>query len=73
MCDWARHNREVAFGMLLMKVEPWKGAFGFCLGLEKGKGKGKDKGKGKGKDKGKYHGPKGKGKGKGKGKDDIVV
>jgi hypothetical protein len=67
LCEWARGHREVAFGMLLMKVEPWKGAFGFCIGMARGKAKGKGKhhhhhhdGKGKGK---------GKSKGKGKGKD----
>jgi len=31
MCPWAAQNQEIAFGMLLGKVEPWKIAFGFCM------------------------------------------
>lgn len=31
MCPWAAQNKEIAFGMLLGKVEPWKIAFGFCI------------------------------------------
>jgi hypothetical protein len=67
MCQWARDNKEVAFGMLLMKVEPWKGAFGFCVGFKKGKGKGKGKHHGKGKGKGWGNGD-GEGHDHGKGK-----
>lgn len=30
ICGWTKEHREVAFGMLLAKVEPWKFALGFC-------------------------------------------
>lgn len=30
MCEWAKDHKEVAFGMLLAKVEPWKFAMGAC-------------------------------------------
>lgn len=29
-CKWAGHNKEMAYGMLLEKVEPWKYAIGRC-------------------------------------------
>lgn len=63
LCKFARDHREVAFGMLVMKVEPWKAAFGFCVAMGKGKGKGKVKGK-------HHHGKfKGKGNDNGKGRE----
>merc|ERR1712032_990095 len=31
MCHFAREHKDVAFGMLLAKVEPWKFAFGYCV------------------------------------------
>lgn len=30
ICDWSRNHKEMAFGMLLGKVEPWKFAMGRC-------------------------------------------
>merc|ERR1719270_1981987 len=38
-CRWARWHREMAFGVLLAKVEPWKYALGRCYHPGKGKGK----------------------------------
>jgi hypothetical protein len=63
-CKWARWHREMAYGVLLAKVEPWKYALGRCYhpgkGIDKGKGDhGKDKN-----DKGKHHHKGGKGEGK---------
>jgi hypothetical protein len=31
LCPWMAQNKEVALGMLVAKVEPWKFAFGFCI------------------------------------------
>merc|ERR1719486_230233 len=31
MCLWMQKNREVALGMLISKVEPWKFAKGWCM------------------------------------------
>jgi hypothetical protein len=31
MCPWMAQHKEVAFGMLTAKVEPWKFAFGACF------------------------------------------
>jgi hypothetical protein len=31
MCPWMKENREVALGMLISKVEPWKIAKGWCM------------------------------------------
>jgi len=31
MCPWMKQNKEVALGMLIAKVEPWKMAFGYCV------------------------------------------
>merc|ERR550532_1495838 len=51
-CRWARWHREMAYGVLLAKVEPWKYALGRCYHP------------GKGMDKGKHHHEGGKGQGK---------
>jgi len=41
-CKWAGEHKEMAFGMLMGKVEPWKYAIGRCYHKEKkGEGKGK--------------------------------
>merc|ERR1712045_252356 len=56
-CRWSRWHREMAFGVLLAKVEPWKYALGRCYHPRKGKGKGKH-------GKRKYHHMGGKGEGK---------
>lgn len=37
-CSWAASHREVALGMILAKVEPWKYAIGRCWSDKRGRG-----------------------------------